>query len=142
VYRIKNIIKMNKRKTVDGDIDNIHHHKRYKADTTIVFKASPQRRLSGKTVSRGKASRRLDIRSKATVAAPRTRRERGGGGGEEETWWCRLTIRRRQLTIRRQQLGIRGGGGLTSSCSSGGGLGDDGSDDGGEATERWSRWRW
>jgi hypothetical protein len=70
---------MNKRKAVDGDIDNIHHHKRYKADTTIVFKASPQRRLSGKTVSRGKASRRLDIRSKATVAVPRTRRERGGG---------------------------------------------------------------
>lgn len=26
---------MNKRKTVDGDIDNIHHHKRYKIDTTI-----------------------------------------------------------------------------------------------------------
>jgi hypothetical protein len=31
-----------------------------------------------------KASRRLDIRSKVTVAAPRTKRE-GGGGGEEET---------------------------------------------------------
>jgi hypothetical protein len=41
------------------------------------------RRLSGKAVSRGKASRRLDIHSKATVAAPRTQREgwrrRGGG---------------------------------------------------------------
>jgi hypothetical protein len=37
------------------------------------------RRLSGK------ASRRLDICSKVTVAAPRTRRERGsgrGGGGD------------------------------------------------------------
>jgi hypothetical protein len=54
---------------------------------TIVFKASLRRRLSSKAVSRGKASRRLDIRSKATVAAPRTQRERGSSGREEETWW-------------------------------------------------------
>jgi hypothetical protein len=88
--------------------------KLYSLTWCIVFKASLSRRLSGKAVSRDKAFRRLDIHSKAMVAAPRTRRERGGGGGEEETWWQRLAIRRRQLgirwwrlAIRRQQLGIQ-----------------------------------
>jgi hypothetical protein len=54
---------------------------------TIVFKVSLRHRLSGKAPSEGKASRRLEIRRKATVAAQNSktlsvaRRKRFDGDG-------------------------------------------------------------
>jgi hypothetical protein len=45
------------------------------------FKVSHRRRLSGKVPNGGKASPRLEIRRKATVAATKPRREKGSGGG-------------------------------------------------------------
>jgi hypothetical protein len=56
-------------------------------------------------LSRGKASYRLDIRSKATVAAPRTQTERGAAAGRRRSGGG----------------GSRSGGG--SSGSGGGGMG-------------------
>jgi hypothetical protein len=58
----------------------------------IVFKASLKRRLSVRAHREDKASRRLEIRRKATVAATKKLEERGGDGREE-------LIRRRRLGI-------------------------------------------
>jgi hypothetical protein len=65
----------------------------------IVFKASLRRRLGAKAQLEVKASRRLEIRRKATVAAEKNLEERGGCGGEKE-------IRRRGLRIRLRRLEI------------------------------------
>jgi hypothetical protein len=49
-----------------------------------VPKASLRRRLGAKAQLEVKASRRLEIRRKATVAAEKNLEERGGCGGEKE----------------------------------------------------------
>jgi hypothetical protein len=64
-----------------------------------VPKASLRRRLGAKAQLEVKASRRLEIRRKATVAAEKNLEERGGCGGEKE-------IRRRGLRIRLRRLEI------------------------------------
>jgi hypothetical protein len=51
---------------------------------SIVFKALLRRHLGAKVQLEVKASRRLEIRRKATVAAEKKLEERGGCGGEKE----------------------------------------------------------
>jgi hypothetical protein len=77
----------------------------------------PKRRLSGKAPGGGKASPRLEIRHKVTVAATKTRIEKGSNNGEEDIRRRQLRVRLRRAKIRRQLVDEDGGD-----------LGEDGSD--------------